>query len=67
MGRVVRSIEKHSSGRQCHNRHIHVWRREYNMYRIIGLKWRGLVYDRDAWKDKVYVTKFKATEGNISL
>ena len=34
---------------------------------IIGLKWRDLAYDRDAWKEKVYVAKFKATKGNITL
>ena len=60
-------IENQNNGRQCHNRHLHVWRWEYNMYRFIGLTWRGLAYDRDAWKEKVYVAKFKATKGNITL
>ncbi len=33
----------------------------------VGLKWRGLAYDSDGWKEKVYAAKFKATKGNISL
>ncbi len=44
-----------------------MWRWEYNMYRLIGLKWRGLAYDRDGWKEKVYAAKLKATKCNISL
>ncbi len=67
-GLIVSKIELHHHGRQCHNRHLHIWRWEYNMYRFIGLKWRGLAYGRDAWKEKkVYVAQFKATKGNISL
>ena len=66
-GMIARKIAGQSNGWQCHNKHLHVWRWEYNMYRFTGLKWRGLAYDRDAWKEKVYRAKFKATKGDISF
>ena len=35
---IVTGIEAHNRGRQCHNRHLHVWRWEYYMYKYIGKK-----------------------------
>ena len=66
-GMIVKKIENQNKCRQGHNRHLHVWRWEYYIYKLIGLKWRDLAYDRETWKEKVHVAKFKATKGNESL
>ena len=63
---IVNGIEAYNNGRQIHNRHIHVWRWEYYMYKYIGKNWVTLVQDREAWSLKVQGAKFIATKGNRS-
>ena len=62
---IVKGIEAHNKGKQCHNRHLHVWRWEYNMYRFVGRDWTSYVMDREVWREKVGAAKFKATKGAI--
>ena len=64
---IVKGIEAYNGGRQCHNRHLHVWRWEYYMYKHIGKNWTSLVQDRDTWNSKVQVAKYIATKGNRDL
>ena len=64
---IVKGIEAYNNGRQTHNRHLHVWRWEYCMYKYIGKNWTTLVQDRDTWNSKVQVAKYVATKGNKSL
>ena len=66
-GLIVSKIEYHHHGKQCHNRYLHIWRWEYYMYRFIGLKWQDVAQNRDEWKEKVYVAKYKATKGAITF
>ena len=54
-------------GRQGHNRHLHVWRWGYYMYKHIGKKRTTLVLDRESWKNKIQLAKRMATKGNRNL
>ncbi len=66
-GMIVSKIENQNHGKQCHNRYLHIWRWEYNMYRYIGFKWQDTAQDRDEFKEQVYVAKYKATKGAITF
>jgi hypothetical protein len=66
-GLIVSKIEYDHHGKQCHNRHLHIWRWEYNMYKHIGLKWQDIAQDRDEYKNKVCVAKFLATRGAVTF
>jgi hypothetical protein len=66
-GLIVSKIERHHHGKQCHNRHLHVWRWEYNMYKLIGVDWQDTAQDRDDYKDKVFFAKYQATKGAITF
>ena len=37
------------------------------MYRFIGLKWKDVAQDRDEWKAKVFLAKYKATKGAVTF
>jgi hypothetical protein len=56
-GLILSKIERHHHGKQCHNRYLHIWRWEYNMYKFIGVEWQDTAQDRDDYKDKVFFSK----------
>jgi hypothetical protein len=60
---IVSKIERHHNGRQLHNRHVHVWRWEYNMYKFIGVDWQDTAQDRDVYRDKVFFRKISGHKG----
>jgi hypothetical protein len=64
---IVSKIEAHNNGRQLHNRHVHVWRWEYVMYKFIGIDWQEFAQDRDVYKDKVFFAKYEATKGAVTF
>ncbi len=61
-GSIVSKIERHHHGKQCHNRHLHVWRWEYNMYKFIGAGWQDTAQHRDEYKDKVFFRQVRGHE-----
>ena len=60
---IITRIANQNKGRQLHNRKIHIWRWEYILYRHFGIKWQETALNREGWKSKVEVAKYKATKG----
>ena len=44
---MVTRLGNHNKGRQLHNRHLHAWRWEYNLYRFIGINWQDMALNRE--------------------
>ena len=53
----IKHIADQSGGKQFHGRHLHVWRWEYYMYKLISRDWLRAAYDRDEWK---HITEAKS-------
>ena len=60
---IITRIADQNKGRQLHNRKIHIWRWEYILYKHFGIKWQDTALNREDWKNKVEIAKFKATKG----
>ena len=50
-----------NGGKQFHGRHLHVWRREYYMYKHVSTTWCLLAQDRDEWRKHMSNAKSKLT------
>ena len=62
-GMIITRIADQNKWRQLHNRKIHIWRWGYMLYRHFGIKWKETALNREDWKSKVEVAKYKATKG----